>query len=95
VQSAYGRINDGSHHRTWNALQIVNDDTLTTPSAPIIVWFRDAVCPTTHPPRRRKDRHAGDLPLRPWRDRRRAPGRAARWWLAQSLRALDARSLSK
>jgi hypothetical protein len=51
VQSNYGRINDGSHRRTQHALQIVNEDIPDHPSAPpIIVWFRDDLRLSDHPP---------------------------------------------
>src|SRR3954471_19990087 len=88
-----------------HAFQIVNEATLTTPrttlsntpSAPaIIVWFRDDLRLSDHPALRAAAKTAAKtgapvICLYVLDDAAgRAPGAAARWWLAQSLRALGA-----
>ena len=67
-------------------------------AAPCIVWFRDDLRLSDHPALHAaaSDRRAGDLPLCVRRSEPRAAGArplggAARWWLAQSLRALQKR----
>lgn len=72
---------------------IVNEASLTPPSPPsIIVWFRDDLRLTDHPALHAAAKTGQPVVCLYVFDESvgRAPGGAARWWLAQSLRALGA-----
>src|SRR4051812_3546681 len=94
MQCTCGPINDHSHLRPpRHGFQIVNEDVLTTASArPIIVWFRDDLRLSDHPALYAAAKTGAPVVCLYVRDDAagRAPGGAARWWLAQSLRALGA-----
>ena len=71
----------------------MNEALLTTPSAPpIIVWFRDDLRLSDHPALHAAARAGAPVLCLYVLDDSvgRPPGGAARWWLAQSLRALGA-----
>ena len=65
---------------------------LTTPSAPVIVWFRDDLRLSDHPALHAAVKAGAPVVCLYVLDEAagRPPGSAARWWLAQSLRALGA-----
>ena len=93
MQPAYGGINDGSQRCSRHPFQIVNEASLTTPSAPpIIVWFRDDLRLSDHPALHAAAKTGAPVICLYVLDQTagRAPGGAVRWWLAQSLRALTA-----
>lgn len=80
-------------HRSWHGFQLVNEASLTPPSPPsIIVWFRDDLRLTDHPALHAAAKTGQPVVCLYVFDESvgRAPGGAARWWLAQSLRALGA-----